>query len=58
MNWRTALFAGFSLLAGRMGLGLLRLIPAVTPFVVRQRLFYILRGEMALASKMQNIICN
>ena len=41
-----------------MGLCLLRLIPAVTPFVVRQRLFYILRGEMALASKMQNIICN
>jgi len=51
-----ALFARLALFPGRMGRGLLRLVPAVVPLVVRQGLRDFFGGKRALASKMQYIV--
>jgi hypothetical protein len=54
-----ALFARLALLAGScFGRSLLRLVPAMVPFVVRHGLSDFLGGKMALAAKMQNIVFN
>ena len=55
----SALFAGPALLAAaRLSRGLPRLVSAMVPFVVRYGLGDLLRGKLARASKMQNIICD
>jgi len=55
--WHDALFAGLALLAAaRLGCGLLRLVPAMVPLVVRYGFRNRFGGKRALAAKMQNIV--
>jgi hypothetical protein len=56
---RKALFTILAFFAAaQFGGSLPRLVAAMVPLVVRQRFGDFFRGKVALAAKMQNIVCN